>query len=247
MVKGEITDPDSPESRIPIDRAEMTLDWNNAQHALAMPFQIVSGGTRFTLIARAEAPRDPAGSWALGLTGGSVVLSPAEPRRGAGAAQPHHRARPARSGGAAAQHRAGRGVGQGRRVAMSGNLDFSTSDPRLAIGLATRNMSVRRVQAVVAALHQSAGAQMGHGARLRRHRRAGRDRDQCAALDAAQWRAAGARRRPVDPDRHQRHHGAAVRQSAGNSRRRSRHPHQGPQRHRHARPRHRSRCRRAAA
>ncbi len=142
MVKGEITDPNSPESRIPIDRAEMTLDWNNAQHALAMPFQLVSGGARFTLIAHAEAPRDPAGSWALGLTGGSVVLSPATPDE-----EPvllnriivRGRLDPVAQRLNIEQAEAsGKGIG----IAMSGNLDFSTPDPRLAIGLATRNISL---------------------------------------------------------------------------------------------------------
>jgi Protein of unknown function len=141
MMKGEITDPDSPDSRIPIDRAEMTLDWNNAQHALAIPFQIVSGGTRFTLIAHAEAPRDPAGSWALGLTGGSVVLSPASPGE-----EPvlfnriivRGRLDPVAQRLNIEQAEAsGKGIG----LAMSGNLDFSSSDPRLAVGLATRNIS----------------------------------------------------------------------------------------------------------
>ena len=141
MVKGEITDPNSPESRIPIDRAEMTLDWNNAQHALAMPFQLVSGGARFTLIAHAEAPRDPAGSWALGLTGGSVVLSPASPDE-----EPvlfnriivRGRLDPVAQRLNIEQAEAsGKGIG----LAMSGNLDFSSPDPRLAIGLATRNIS----------------------------------------------------------------------------------------------------------
>ena len=141
MVKGEITDPNSPESRIPIDRAEMTLDWNNAQHALAMPFQLVSGGARFTLVAHAEAPRDPAGTWALGLTGGSVVLSPAAPDE-----EPvlfnriivRGRLDPVAQRLNIEQAEAsGKGIG----IAMSGNLDFSSSDPRLAIGLATRNIS----------------------------------------------------------------------------------------------------------
>ncbi len=141
MVKGEITDPNSPESRIPIDRAEMTLDWNIAQHALAMPFQLVSGGARFTLIAHAEAPRDPAGTWALGLTGGSVVLSPAAPDEEAvllnriivrGRLDPV-----AQRINIEQAEASGKGIG----IAMSGNLDFSTSDPRLAIGLATRNVS----------------------------------------------------------------------------------------------------------
>ena len=141
MVKGSITDPNSPESRIPIDRAEMTLDWNSAQHALTMPFQLVSGGARFTLIAHAEAPRDPAGSWALGLTGGSVVLSPSKPDE-----EPvllnriiiRGRLDPAAQRLNIEQAEAsGKGIG----IAMSGNLDFSTPDPRLAIGLATRNIS----------------------------------------------------------------------------------------------------------
>jgi hypothetical protein len=141
MVKGEITDPNSPESRIPIDRAEMTLDWSSAQHALAMPFQLVSGGARFTLIAHAEAPRDPAGTWALGLTGGSVVLSPATPDEEAvmlnriivrGRLDPV-----AQRLNIEQAEASGKGIG----LAMSGNLDFSSSDPRLAIGLATRNIS----------------------------------------------------------------------------------------------------------
>src|SRR5258708_26015089 len=142
MVKGEITDPNSPESRIPIDRAEMTLDWNSAQHALAMPFQLVSGGARFTLIAHAEAPRDPTGSWALGLTGGSVVLSPATPDEEAVMLNRiivRGRLDPAAQRLNIEQAEAsGKGIG----IAMSGNLDFSTPDPRLAIGLATRNISL---------------------------------------------------------------------------------------------------------
>jgi len=141
MVKGGITDPNSPESRIPIDRAEMTLDWNVAQHGLAMPFQLVSGGARFTLVAHAEAPRDPAGNWALGLTGGSVVLSPSTPDEEAvllnriivrGSLDPV-----AQRLNIEEAEASGKGIG----IAMSGNLDFSGPDPRLAIGLATRNIS----------------------------------------------------------------------------------------------------------
>ena len=140
LVKGEIIDSSSPDFRIPIDRAEMTFDWSNAQHALAMPFQLVTGGTRFTLIARAEAPRELAGNWALGLSGGSVVLSPTRPDD-----EPvllnRIVMRGARSGRAASQHRSGRGLRQGRRPRHVGRLDFSTPDPRLAIGLATRNVT----------------------------------------------------------------------------------------------------------
>jgi hypothetical protein len=141
MVNGLFNDPSSPDARIPIDRTEMTVDWSNAQHALAMPFQLVAGSTRFTLMARAEAPRDAAGPWMLGLTGGSVVLTPASPGDEPvllnrimvrGRFDPVAQRLKIEQGEAS-----GKGVG----LAMSGMLDFSTPDPRLAIGLASRNMS----------------------------------------------------------------------------------------------------------
>ncbi len=115
------------------------------------------------------------------------------PRRGAGAVQPHHRARPPRSGGAAAQHRAGRGVGQGHRASDVGQSRLFLVGPAARGRPGDAQHFGRRVQAAMAALRQSAGAPMGDGAGLRRLRRAGRDRDQCADLDAAQWRPAGAR------------------------------------------------------
>jgi hypothetical protein len=141
MVNGAINDPSNPDAHIPIDRAEMTVDWSNAQHALAVPFQLISGGTRFTLMARAEAPRDLNGAWALGLSGGSVVLTPADPGDEPvllnrimvrGRFDPLAQRLKIDEGEAS-----GKGVG----LAMSGMLDFSTPDPRLAIGLASRNMS----------------------------------------------------------------------------------------------------------
>jgi Protein of unknown function len=141
MVNGVINDPSSPDGRIPIDRAEMTVDWSNAQHALAVPFQLVSGGTRFTLMARAEAPRDPNGAWMLGLSGGSVVLTPAGPGDEPvlinrimvrGRLDPVAQRLKIEQGEAS-----GKGIG----LAMSGWLDFSNPDPRLAIGLASRNMN----------------------------------------------------------------------------------------------------------
>ena len=52
--KGFIVDLDDPLARIPIDRAEISLDWDAARQALVMPFQVVSGGNRFTLLAPAR-------------------------------------------------------------------------------------------------------------------------------------------------------------------------------------------------
>src|SRR5919197_6524931 len=61
--KGVVIDVDDPLVRIPIDRAEITLDWDAARQALMMPFQITSGGNRMTLFAQLDAPRDSSNVW----------------------------------------------------------------------------------------------------------------------------------------------------------------------------------------
>jgi len=139
---GAIVDLSDPAARIAIDRAEMTLDWDGAQRTLSMPFQIVSGGARMTLAARAEAPREANGNWTLSLSGGSVVLPPQ------GAADDplqinrilvQGRLDPvARRVNIEKAEASGKGVS----VAMSGNLDFSGPDPRLNIGLAASKLSL---------------------------------------------------------------------------------------------------------
>jgi hypothetical protein len=134
---GAFTDAKDPAAQIVIDRAEFSLDWNAAQRVLAIPFQIVSGGTRMTLTARLEAPRE-AGS----LDGGSVLLAATTPDE-----EPlllnrvlmRGRIDPvARRFNIEQAEASGKGVS----VAMAGNLDFSSSDPRLSIGMAARNMSL---------------------------------------------------------------------------------------------------------
>ena len=45
--KGVIVDLDDPQlARIPIDRAEISLDWDASRQALVVPFQVQSGGNR---------------------------------------------------------------------------------------------------------------------------------------------------------------------------------------------------------
>src|SRR5437762_12074060 len=44
--KGLIVDLDDPLMRVPIDRAEISLDWDKSRRALVARFQIGSGGTR---------------------------------------------------------------------------------------------------------------------------------------------------------------------------------------------------------
>jgi hypothetical protein len=137
---GSFIDVSDPQAVVTIDRAEMQLDWNAARRVLAMPFQIVSGGTRLTLMAQAEAPQDAGGTWALNLNSSSVVLAPTGPNE-----------EPLVLNRVLVQSRidpverrfqidhaevAGKGVG----VAMSGSLDYSTPDPRLKIGMAARKL-----------------------------------------------------------------------------------------------------------
>ena len=138
---GAFSDAGSPNARLAIDRAEVSLEWNGPQRSLTLPFQIVAGGTRMTSTMRAEAPRDASGSWAVNLGGGSIVLAPVD----------------AGSDPLALNHVLMRGSldpvagrlnieqaevsGKGVSVAMSGGIDFSVPDPRLAIGLAARHLS----------------------------------------------------------------------------------------------------------
>ena len=68
--KGFVIDVDDPLVRIPIDRAEISLDWDATRHALVMPFQIISGGNRIALQAQFDAPREANGTWGVKVSGG---------------------------------------------------------------------------------------------------------------------------------------------------------------------------------
>jgi hypothetical protein len=138
---GSIADQKDPDARLAIDQAEVSLEWDAGRHTLTAPFQVVSGGNRITLVARAEAPAQAGGPWRIALTGGSIVLAP------------HHAdEEPLQLNRVAviarfdpAKHRldiehADIG-GQQVAIAASGYIDFSTSDPRIAVGVAGRNMT----------------------------------------------------------------------------------------------------------
>jgi hypothetical protein len=137
---GSFIDVGDPQAMITIDRAEMQLDWNATRRVLAMPFQIVSGGTRLTLMAQAEAPQDQGGTWALNMNGGSVVLAPTAPNE-----EPLNLNRilvQSRIDPVERRFTIDRAevAGKGVSVAMSGSLDYSTPDPRLKISMAARKL-----------------------------------------------------------------------------------------------------------
>jgi Protein of unknown function len=152
--KGFVVDLDEPDASIPIDRAEITLDWDAARQMLVMPFQVVSGANRITLLAQAEAPREAGGVWGLKVSGGTVMLASA-------AADPNPlvlnrillrmRVDPGRQRIDLEPSELGN-IDLG--VAIQGSLDFSGDDPRLEIGIAGRRMSVaamKRLWPIIAA------------------------------------------------------------------------------------------------
>src|SRR4029079_10946687 len=73
--KGFIIDSEEPLAKIAIDRAEFNLDWDATRQALMVPFQVISGGNRITLLAQLDAPREPGGPWGVTTTGGTIVLA----------------------------------------------------------------------------------------------------------------------------------------------------------------------------
>ncbi len=153
--KGAIIDLDDPLGRIPIDRAEFNLDWDAARRALVVPFQVVSGGNRMTLLAQLDAPRDASGAWGVKITGGTVMLAATNP--GDSLALVLNRilvqlkVDPNRQRIDVEQGEVGN---SDLGFALKGSLDLSTDDPRLVLGVAGTRMSVaalKRVWPVVAA------------------------------------------------------------------------------------------------
>jgi hypothetical protein len=141
--KGVLNDLDEPEGAVAIDRAEFKLDWDAHRQSLTVPFQIVSGGNRITLLARVETPHDHGATWGVEVTGGTVVLASAATAD----ADPlilnrlllrlkidTDKQRIDVQQGDIGNMEVG--------IAVSGNLDYSTDDPRLTLGVAGNRMSV---------------------------------------------------------------------------------------------------------
>jgi len=138
---GAISDGDGSDGRVEIDRAEFKINWDAASRLLEVPFQIVSGNNRFTLLGRVEAPAQSQGSWGFKIAGGSVVLAsaaaPSEPlvlnRIGVtGRFDPISKRLTINHGDFG---------NADLGVAMSGTADYSNGNVRLATGLAATRMN----------------------------------------------------------------------------------------------------------
>jgi len=141
--KGFIIDLDDPLARIPIDRAEISLDWDAMRQALVVPFQVVSGGNRFTLLAQLEAPRETGGAWGVKVSGGTVVLASASPVDPNPLILNRFLLRllvdPNKQRIDVEQGEFGN---MDLGVVLRGSLDYSDGDPRLDLGIAGTRMSV---------------------------------------------------------------------------------------------------------
>ena len=141
--KGFVIDVDDPLVRIPIDRAEINLDWDGTRRALLMPFQITSGGNRIALQAQFDAPQDGNGTWAVNVSGGNIVLASSTPPDSGSLILNRFvlrlRVDPGKRSVDIEQGEIGNSeIG----VALSGGMDCSGEDARLAIGIAGTRMSL---------------------------------------------------------------------------------------------------------
>ena len=137
---GTVGDP-SEGGSFRIDKAEVTLDWDAMRRSLVMPFQVLAGGNRITLLSQFEAPRAEGDPWRVTLTGGSIVLASVEAdqaplvlnrillRAKYDLARKRLELEQGEIGGPAMS------------LAFSGNADFAGSEPRLAGGFAGTQMT----------------------------------------------------------------------------------------------------------
>jgi Protein of unknown function len=147
---GSIGDANDEDGRLAFDHAEFRLNWNAASRVLTMPFQILSGGNRMTLMGQIEAPEESSGTiWPFKVGGGGTVFLTSLNGQG----EPlilNHIAVSGRYDAARRRLVVDEGdigntdVG----LAMSGNMDFSGADPRLTAGLAATRMPVDTLKRV---------------------------------------------------------------------------------------------------
>ncbi len=137
---GSIGDDNDSDGRVSIDRAEFNVTWDAASRSLSVPFQILSGGNRITLLGQVEAPAQSPGPWQFKFGGGTVVLTAAD-----GQGDPLIVNRIAVSGGFDPVRRRfvvdeGDIGNADLGVALSGSADYSSGDLHLAAGVAATRM-----------------------------------------------------------------------------------------------------------
>ncbi len=150
---GTITEHDGPDLiHIGIDRADFRFQWDARQRTLLMPFQVQAEGNQFTLRAALKAPSDDSGIWQFAVMRGDpvidpVILAPLEAGDKEGFALNRINVRGRidtkskrieldQGDFSRSDTRPTHNVG----IAVTGSLDYSTPDPRLAFGVAGTRM-----------------------------------------------------------------------------------------------------------
>ena len=72
---GHLIDSDTPDYPMPIDSAEMSVEWDSGRRVLVAPFKVVSGANRITLLAHLEPPNGATTEWQAGFSGGTILLA----------------------------------------------------------------------------------------------------------------------------------------------------------------------------
>ncbi|MEA2927681.1 MAG: hypothetical protein QOG38_109, partial [Hyphomicrobiales bacterium] len=131
------------ESRIQIDEAQLSLRWNAAARQLLMPLDARSGASRISLFGQLDFPADANGAWALTIPRGIFAFASAdrsnEPPLIIDRVAVRARIDPVRRVFEILQ---GDLSGMAGGIALSGGIDYSSPDPRLAIGVAGTRMTV---------------------------------------------------------------------------------------------------------
>jgi hypothetical protein len=130
------------DGRVDLDHAEFKFEWDAAARSLSVPFQIIAGGDRLTLLGQVEAPAQAGGEWSFKVGGGTTMLaSPGD------SANPLILNRVAISGtyDPAKQRFVVSDGDIGNMdvsVAMSGSAEYADGDLHLNAGFAGKRMSV---------------------------------------------------------------------------------------------------------
>jgi len=145
IASGYLGDEKDSEGFLPIDLAEIRLDWDITRGTLLVPFQFVSGSNRMALFAQFTPPASRDGVMLLALSGGSVVLGPIPPEKDPlilKRIMVRIRHDLAQKRITLEQADIGTDGDKSVGLAISGNLDYSGAEPHLSLGLAGTQMSV---------------------------------------------------------------------------------------------------------
>jgi hypothetical protein len=150
---GYITDFDDPPARVDIDRAEFDLNWDAQRRAFSMPFRVTASDNQFAMVAQIRAVPDQPGVWLLEVnrspmvdpiilgavnTGGPEPLSLNRAVIRARIDLERKRVDLEQGDIGRSDVRANYNIG----LAVSGFLDYSGTEPRLALGVAGTKMPV---------------------------------------------------------------------------------------------------------